>query len=111
MARGQFGLGSRGGALGVGAGLTSRDGVRSALYHAAGDAWWSVNENQFVGSVSAIRRSESFSDGVKTVELPAVLRRSHRELASRSWRNRAGRKRRRSRRNSVRDSRWGLGFG
>src|SRR4029077_17015488 len=45
-------------------------GLRSALYHAAGDAWWSVNENQFAGSVSAIRRSESFSDGVKTVRVP-----------------------------------------
>ena len=85
MARGQFGLGSRGGALGVGTGLTSRDGVRSALYHAAGDAWWSVNENQFAGSVSAIRRSESFFDGVKTVSFP----RSYIDLLA-SWRRDRG---------------------
>ena len=70
MARGQFGLGSRGGAIGVGTGLTSRDGERNALYHAAGDAWLSINENQFVGSVSAIRRSATFFDGVNTVSFP-----------------------------------------
>src|SRR4029079_1908857 len=84
MARGQFGLGSRGGAIGVGTGLTSRDGVRSALYHAAGDVWSSVGENQFVGSVSAIRRSATFFDGVNTVsfsqsyvDLIASWRRDH----------------------------------
>jgi hypothetical protein len=85
MARGQFGLGSRGGALGVGTGLTARDGVRSALYHAAGDAWWSINDDQFVGSLSAVRRSESFYDGVQTLSFP----RSYVDVAA-SWRRDRG---------------------
>jgi hypothetical protein len=70
MARSQFGAGLRGSALGLGIGMTSTDGVRSTLYHAAGDAWWSVHDDQFVASISAIRRSESFNDGVRTLTFP-----------------------------------------
>jgi hypothetical protein len=81
MARGQFGSGLRGGALGLGAGTTSRDGVSSALYHAAGDAWWAPNDNQFAGNVSVIRRSDTFVDGLTTVSFP----RSYVDLIA-SWR-------------------------
>jgi hypothetical protein len=109
MARAQFGSGGRGGALGVGAGSTSRDGV-SALYHAAADAWWSMGEHQFVGTVSAIHRSESFSDGATIVSLP----RSYVDLIA-SWRRDHGAIVLAAsggvRGEFSRDSRWSLGFG
>ena len=85
MARAQFGAGMRGSALGLGAGSTSSDGIRTALYHAAGDAWWSVNDDQFAGGISAIRRSAVFFDGVTSVSVPS----SYVDLAA-SWRRDRG---------------------
>lgn len=70
MARAQIGSGMQGSALGLGAGTTSRDGTRTALFHVAGDAWWSVNRDQFIGGISAIRRSETFSDGASIASFP-----------------------------------------
>jgi len=81
MARGQFGSGPRGAALGLGAGTTSHDGVSSPLYHAAGDAWWVMNDNQFAGNVSVIRRSDTFKEGLATLSFP----RSYVDLIG-SWR-------------------------
>ena len=56
MGRVQFGSGVRGVALGLGTGSTSHDGTASALLHAAGDAWWSIGDDQFLGSISAVHR-------------------------------------------------------
>jgi hypothetical protein len=85
MARGQFASGARGGALGLGAGATSHDGVASALYHAAGDLWWGMNDDQFAGNVSVVRRSDTFNDGVTTLSFP----RSYVDLIA-SWRRDRG---------------------
>ena len=85
MTRGQFGSGLHGGALGLGAGTTSRDGVGSALYHASGDVWWGVNNDQFAGNVSVVRRSDTFNDGSTTLNFP----RSYVDLVA-SWRRDEG---------------------
>ena len=85
MARAQFGLPTRGGAVGLGTGSTAHDGSRNALYHAAGDAWWTARDNQFAGTLSAIRTATTFSDGVRTVRVP----RSYLDLSG-AWRRDRG---------------------
>lgn len=85
MGRGQFGSGARGGALGIGLGTTAQGDSKNALYHAAGDAWWTVRDDQFVGTVSVIRRSVSLYDGTNSVTLP----RSYADLSG-SWRRDRG---------------------
>jgi hypothetical protein len=86
MARGQIGSALRGGAIGFGAGATAQSGSRNALYHAAGDAWWSVDDNLLIGSASVIRHSVTFADGTRTLTLP----RSYADFSA-SWRrDRAG---------------------
>ena len=85
MPRAQLGSGSVGGTLGLGVGGMSRDGIRSPLYHAAGDAWWVVNDDQFVGTISAVRWDERFN-GVNTI---VSFPRSYVDLVA-SWRRDRG---------------------
>ena len=81
MARGQLGTGMRGGAFGLGGGTTAQSSSRNGLFHAAGDAWWTSNDDQFVGTLSLIHRTVTFNDGTQTLSLP----RSYGDLSA-TWR-------------------------
>jgi hypothetical protein len=60
MPRVQLGSQSRGGALGVGAGVTKRGELSAGLFRAAGDAWWIAgDDDQFTGGISAVHTGQT----------------------------------------------------
>jgi hypothetical protein len=60
MPRLQLGSASRGGALGFGVGGSQHAGTTTSLAHAAGDAWFTVGDEQFASSLSYVKTSGTF---------------------------------------------------
>jgi hypothetical protein len=87
MPRVQLGSLSRGGALGIGTGITKRGGQSAGLFHAAGDAWWIAGDDQFSGGISAVHTGEiGAAEGAVArqrsyVDITAGWRRDHGGLA------------------------------
>ncbi len=86
MPRVQFGSSSTGVAVGLGLGSTARSDFRDALYRLSSDAWWSVGDDQFAATASAVRTSLTFIDATtKRVSIP----RSYADLTG-GWRRDRG---------------------